>query len=96
MTPQELMEETEKQILKNLEQDKPKLDKLLKKAQENFEKNKPYLDKQMKNTIENLKLIKWNFLIYFFNMNLKTVPKGWVNKSKSPEIICENIIGKFI
>lgn len=70
MTPQELMEEREKQILKNLEQDKPKLDELLKKAQENFEKNKPYLDKQMKDTIEKIKLIKWNFLIFFFNINL--------------------------
>lgn len=70
MTPQELIEKTEKQILKNFEQDKPKLDKLLRKAQENFEKNKPYLDKQMRDTIENIRLIKWNFLIYFFNMNL--------------------------
>ena len=58
MTPQELMEEREKQILKNLEQDKTKIDELLKKAQENFEKNKPYLDKQMKDTIEKIKLIK--------------------------------------
>lgn len=58
MTPQELMKKTEKQILKNLEQDKPKLDELLRKAQENFEKNKPYLDKQMKDTIERIKLIK--------------------------------------
>lgn len=58
MTPQKMMKKTEKQILKNLEQNKTKLDELLRKAQENFEKNKPYLDKQMKDTIEKIKLIK--------------------------------------
>jgi hypothetical protein len=38
MTPQELMAKTEKQIMKNLEQQKPKLDELVRKADEYVEK----------------------------------------------------------